>query len=243
MPEGPTIVILKEEVAQFKGKKVLEVSGNTKEDKERALHQQVVDFKSWGKHFLICFPHFTIRIHFMLFGSYRINEEKDARPRLTLKFTNGYINFYTCSIKMLEGNLDDIYNWSADIMSPDWNAAAARKKLKASPKMLACDALLEQDIVAGSGNIIKNEVLFRTKIHPLSEVGKLPGKQLKLLIDETHNYAFDFLAWKKQFELKKHWLVNTRKICPRCNIPLEKDHLGKHKRRTFFCNNCQVLYK
>jgi len=63
--------------------------------------------------------------------------------------------------------------------------------------MLACDALLDQHIFSGSGNIIKNEVLFRTRIHPLSLVSKLPTKKLTELIKETHNYAFDFLEWKK----------------------------------------------
>ena len=32
MPEGPSIVILKEEVQAFKGKKILNVSGNSKID-------------------------------------------------------------------------------------------------------------------------------------------------------------------------------------------------------------------
>lgn len=243
MPEGPSIVILKEAVAQFKGKEVVEVGGNTKVDIARAAHKKVVDFKSWGKHFLICFDDFTIRIHLMLFGSYRINEEKDAIPRLTLKFSDGYLHFYACSIKIIEEPLDEVYDWAADIMSPQWDAAAAKKKLKAHPDMLACDALLDQDIFAGSGNIVKNEVLFRIKMHPLSEVGKLPAKQLKLLVDETHNYAFDFLEWKKKFELKKHWLAHTKRTCSRCQIPLVKEYMGKHNRRTFFCNNCQVLYK
>ena len=243
MPEGPSIVILKELVESFKGKEVIDVSGNTKVDKDRARHQQVVNFKSWGKHFLICFKDFTIRIHFMLFGSFRINEEKDAAPRLTLKFRNGYINFYSCSVKLIEEDPDSIYDWSEDIMSPDWDPAKARKKLKDHPVMLACDALLDQHIFAGSGNIIKNEVLFRIKIHPLSKVGKLPAKQLKLLIDETRNYAFDFLEWKKKFELRKHWLAHTKKTCARCNIPLIKEYLGKYNRRTFYCNNCQVLYE
>ena len=64
----------------------------------------------------------------------------------------------------------------------------------------------------------------------------------KLLIKEDRDYAFDFLKWKKAFELKQHWLAHTKKICPRCNIPLMKEHLGKTNRRTFYCNNCQVLY-
>jgi endonuclease-8 len=80
MPEGPTIVILKELVQDFKGKKVLAASGNTKIEKERAAGRKITEFKSWGKHFLVCFSDFTIRIHFMLFGSYRINEERDMPP-------------------------------------------------------------------------------------------------------------------------------------------------------------------
>jgi endonuclease-8 len=243
MPEGPSIVILRELVGEFEGKKVLTVSGNSKEDIDRLKNKTVVSFQSWGKHFLICFKGFFVRIHFMLFGSYRINEQKDAIPRLSLKFKNGELNFYACSVKLADGDPDDVYDWSADIMSPEWDAKAALKNLKAHPEMLACDALLDQDIFSGSGNIIKNEVLFRTKVHPLNMLGMLPARQLKLLVAETHNYAFDFLRWKKAFELRKHWQAHTKRICPRCKIPLVKEYLGKTNRRTFYCNNCQILHK
>jgi endonuclease-8 len=93
MPEGPSIIILKELAAQFKHHKVIKVTGNSKTEKERAQGQIVIDFKSWGKHFLICFNDFTIKIHFMLWGSYLINEERDLEPRLSLEFENGKMNF------------------------------------------------------------------------------------------------------------------------------------------------------
>lgn len=243
MPEGPSIVILREHAALFKGKKVIAVSGNSKTQKERALDQPVIDFKSWGKHFLICFEHFTIKIHFLLFGSYRINEERQMEPRLSLGFKNGVMNFYACSVKILEGDLDDIYDWTADVMSDVWDAKAAKSKLAQSPQMLACDALLDQNIFAGSGNIIKNEVLFRLKIHPNSLIGKLPPRKLNQLVNEVRNYSFDFLKWKKAYELRKHWLAHTKTICPRCHIRLIKEYMGKTNRRTFYCAQCQVLYK
>lgn len=242
MPEGPSIVILKELAEPFRGKKVLAVAGNTKVEKERALRQTVTDFRTWGKHFLICFPKFTIKIHLMLFGSYRIDEERELTPRLSLKFRNGIIRFYACSVTILEQPLDEVYDWTADVMSDAWNAKAARKKLQQQPKMLVCDALLDQNIFAGSGNIIKNEVLFRIRVHPESRVGSLPARKLSALINETRNYSFDFLNWKKQYVLRKHWLVHTKRTCPRCNIPLTKAHLGKYKRRSFFCEKCQKLY-
>jgi endonuclease VIII len=102
--------------------------------------------------------------------------------------------------------------------------------------------LLDQNIFSGVGNIIKNEVLFRIKVHPLSLVSKLPAAKLNALVREASAYSFDFLKWKKEFVLKKHWLAHTKKICPRDKEPLEKKHLGKTKRRSFYCNKCQYLY-
>ena len=39
----------------------------------------------------------------MLFGSYSINQPKEGRAaRLHLRFKNGEMNFYACSVKFLE---------------------------------------------------------------------------------------------------------------------------------------------
>jgi endonuclease-8 len=242
MPEGPSIVILKEAVQEFKGKKLIEIGGNTKIELPDVVGQPVKDFKSWGKHFLICFPKHTIRIHFMLFGSYRINEKKETPPRLSLQFSNGELNFYACSVKLLEDDPDKIYDWTADVMNKSWRPRKAGLKLKNIPNTMVCDALLDQSIFAGVGNIIKNEVLFRIRVHPESRVSKLPLKKLSALIKEARDYSFDFLEWKKAFVLKKHWLIHTKKTCPRCDLAVIKKYAGKTRRRSFFCTNCQILY-
>lgn len=243
MPEGPSIVILKEEVQQFTGQKILSVSGNSKIDQKRLENQTVIAFKSWGKHFLICFEGFTLKIHFLLFGTYRVNERRDMPVRLNLTFKNGEINFYSCSIKFLEEDLDTLYDWTTDVMNDNWNPKTAKEKLKQVPEKLVCDALLEQDIFSGVGNIIKNEVLYRIFVHPESKVGKLPATKLKKLIEEARIYSFEFLEWKKNYELKKHWLAHTKKECLRCNLPITRKHTGVKKRRSFFCLNCQLLYQ
>ncbi|WP_346766850.1 endonuclease [Pseudoflavitalea sp. G-6-1-2] len=242
MPEGPSIIILKERVAPFEGKKLLAVGGNTKAFDIQTLRNKKVSFKSWGKHFLICFPEFTVRIHFLLFGSYLVNERKEAAPRLQLGFANGEVNFYACSVLKMEEPPDEVYDWSADVMSPDWDEKKALKKLKAVAEMLVCDAILNQHIFAGAGNIFKNEVLWRIRVHPESKIGDIPAAKRKELVREVVKYAFDFLKWKKAYVLKKHWQVHTKKECPRCKIPLHKEYLGKTNRRTFFCENCQKKY-
>lgn len=244
MPEGPSLVIAKEEMQPFIGKKVIAVSGNSKTDKKRILNKKLIAIKTWGKHLLFCFDKFSVRIHFLMFGKYLVNAQREGgSPRLTMQFKNGGIYLYTCSVKFIEGPLDEIYEWSADVLSDEWDAKAAKKKLKAIPEALVTDALLNQTIFAGVGNIIKNEVLYRTKVHPKTRVGDLPAKQLNAIIKEARNYSFDFLKWKKEYTLRKHWLAHTKKTCSRDGDKIVKEYLGKTNRRTFFCNTCQVLYE
>jgi endonuclease-8 len=244
MPEGPSIVILKEQASGFLGKKIVRVEGNTTIEKERLLGQRILALRSWGKHFLVEMDvDFSLRVHFMLFGSYRINEQKSwAAPRLGLGFEPGELNFYACSVRFIEVPLDLLYDWRADVMSEHWDPVLAARRLRAQPDTLVCDALLDQDIFAGVGNIIKNEVLFRIRVHPLSTTGGLPPAKLRELVKEARQYSFDFYEWKKQYVLKKHWLAHTKRICPRCEIPFNKGHLGKTVRRSFYCENCQVRY-
>jgi endonuclease-8 len=242
MPEGPSIVLAKEEIKIFKGKVIQSVNGNAKIDQHRLLNAKILDIKTWGKHLLICFKDFTLKIHFLMFGSYKVNANKESPVRLNLTFKKGEINFYTCSVKYLEGNVNDHYDWTADVMSDDWDPSKAKAKLKKQDRVLICDALLEQDIFSGVGNIIKNEVLYRVRIHPESVVKEIPASKIKKLIDESRIYSFEFLEWKRNYELKKHWLAHTKKICLRCNKPIVKKYTGLKNRRSFFCENCQLLY-
>ena len=244
MPEGPTIVILCEEVAKFRGKVVRNVEGNTRLiDPERMLRKKVLAIRSWGKHFLVQFSGFTLKVHFMLFGRYRVDERKEnASPRLSLGFANGELNLYACSVKYLEGAPEDHYDWRSDVMAPEWDPALARRKLRAMPDALACDALLDQSVFSGVGNIIKNEVLWRIRVSPLSTVGALPAKKLAEMVEEARVYSFQFLEWKKQHVLRKHYQAHQRSYCPRCGMKLRVAHLGRTHRRAFWCEHCQKKY-
>ena len=244
MPEGPSIVILREAAAGFAGRTVLRVAGNSTRDIGRMQGRKVLAVRSWGKHFLLGFSGFGLRIHFLLFGSYRINEDRDRPPRLSLGFSRAEVlNFYACSVRFLEGDLDDHYDWSGDVMNDAWDPAAARRKLRARPDALAADALLDQDVFAGAGNIIKNEVLHRIRVHPESRVGALPPRKLAELVAQAREYSFDFLRWKKACVLKKNYQVHAKSTCPRDGTRLGyRKQLGLARRRAFWCGTCQRLY-
>ena len=223
---------------------VREAGGNSRKiDPQRMLGRKALAFRSWGKHFLVQFSGFTLKVHFMLFGRYRIDERKEnASPRLSLGFANGELNLYACSVQYLEGRPEDHYDWRGDVMADEWDPALARKKLRAMPEALVCDALLDQSVFAGVGNIIKNEVLFRIRVSPLSTVGALPARKLAQMVREARDYSFQFLEWKKAYVLRQHWLAHRKSTCPRCGIKLRIAHLGRTHRRAFWCEHCQPIH-
>lgn len=243
MPEGPSILILKEKLLQFKGKKVLDANGYAKGfDAEMLIGKTLKDIKTWGKHTLLVFPKFAVRVHLMLFGSYYINDRPKKNASLHMQFSNGEINFSISSIKLIEEPLDEVYDWSADILGKAWDTEKTIAKLKAKPKMMICDALLDQKIFAGSGNIIKNESLFRAHLHPESIIGEIPDKKLYELIDEVLKFSIDFLNWRKKGVLTRNLQAHEKDICPRNLIPFHKKDTGKTKRHSYYCEKCQELF-
>ena len=242
MPEGPSIVIVKNALSGFIGKKVLGAAGNAKIDLSLFDGQRLEDIRTWGKHLLLRFPSFTLRIHFLMFGTYLINERKKTPLRLSLHFAKEEINFYTCAVKVIEGDLDVAYDWSADIMSDHWSARKASAKLSLLPRTMVCDALMDQDIFSGVGNIIKNEVLFRIAVHPATLIKNLPTAKRRAMMTEARRYSFEFLEWKQKDTLKAHWKIYHKKICPRDGTKVSKAELGVKKRASFFCRTCQIRY-
>lgn len=239
MPEGPSLVLLREAAARFRRRTVRAVHGNSRLDLQRMQGRRVVSVRSWGKHFLLEFSNFSLRVHMLMFGSWRIDDPKPKPPRLALEFDNGTLYFYASSLQYVEGPLAEAYDWRADVMSPEWDPRLARRKLKRMPEALACDALLDQEVFAGVGNIIKNEVLFRVGVHPESRIGALPARKLGALISQARAYSFEFLEWKRRFVLRQHWQVHRKRDCPVCGTRLSVAVLGTRQRRNFFCPHCQ----
>lgn len=244
MPEGPSILLMKEDLLPFIKEKIISVDGNAQIDKKSLVGKKLQEIRTFGKQTYLIFDEMNVRIHLLMFGSYSVNEhtKPDKSLRLGLNFKKGSIYFYTCSVKVVDNDFLNSIKWEADVLSDKWQPKIAKQKLKQISGTMVCDALLDQDIFSGVGNIIKNEVLFRIGVQPESLIGNLPESKLNALVKEAREYSFDFLKWKRDYVLKKHWMVHTKKSCPKCGQLLTKKYTGKGKRRSFYCNNDQKLY-
>lgn len=244
MPEGPSIILLRERAAPFIGRKIIDVDGDAgKFDVRMLLNCPVVDLKTFGKEFLICLPDFTVRVHLQLFGSYLINERKGGALKLGLIFgEDEELNFYACDTRIIREPLDRVYDWSAEVMHESWNAAKALKKMTAKPDSLIGDVLLDQSIFAGVGNKIKDEVLYEMRVHPESLVGEIGKKKLADIVDTCVSKSFEYLEWEKEGRPDGFLKVHRQKECPVYHTPLTAKKIGKTKRQSYFCESCQKLY-
>ena len=248
--EGPSLYLAARQLKPFKGQTVLSVSGNTKIEKERMLKKKVKNIFSWGKHLVIQFDDFALRTHFLLFGAFEAavgdstltgDYRRAYVPRLQLDFENGAIKLFNCSVKFLEtANAKADYDFSIDIMSTKWDADKAFDSVFSKPNAEIADILLDQNIFAGVGNIIKNEVLWRARIHPETKVKNITSSQLKALIAETKRFSLLFYKWRKVFLLRKHLDIYQKSICPRCGAKVKREKTGKRNRISHFCPDCQV---
>lgn len=251
--EGPSLFLAAEQLQPFSGKRIERVAGNSTIGIQRLEGQTVEEIFSWGKHLVFQLESFALRVHFMLWGTFAAtvmgrsvtgDYRRGGPPRLVLEFPNGEITIWAASVRFVEGaNVKAAYDFTADVMSDRWDGRGALVKVRAFPRAEIADVLLDQAIFAGVGNIIKNEVLFRVGVHPLTKVGALPAATLRELVEQARQYSFEFLEWKKAFVLRQHWLVHNKGICPRCNGRLKRAYLGTRERRTFYCERCQKRFR
>lgn len=188
MPEGPTLVVFKKRLQQFEGRKVTESDGYNNPFSEEISGKILKKINTYGKNLILDFEDFIITVHFGLFGSFLVDDSKKVNASFSLFFDDHFINFYVVKIKKLE-NLDSFDN-EIDVFSDEFQIEKTEKLLfgKYADKKVG-DILLNQDVFPGLGNIIRNEVLFLSKIHPESTVDKIPAKKIKDLLINIKEFS------------------------------------------------------
>ena len=114
------------------------------------------------------------------------------------------------------------------------------------------NALMDQKIIAGIGNIYASEILYKAKINPLRKVNSLSQNDLNSIITFTkiilkrsidvggttirdHMQPDGSLGYFKQ-KLQVYGKVNEK--CKTCNSYIVKEVISN--RSTFICKHCQI---
>ena len=134
--------------------------------------------------------------------------------------------------------------------SKDLNVNYFKSKVASSKREIK-SILLDQQIIAGLGNIYASEILFRSKISPLRTSETIRNKEWSQIIKYTQSVLeeaienngttisnfrrVDDKTGKFQQFLKVY--DKKEKPCPDCGIPIQR--IVQQQRSTFFCPECQ----
>ncbi len=242
MPEGPSILLLRQQLLPFKGKIVKNAGGYGKMPTGWLKKKKLNDIRTWGKHLLLVFAGGTVRVHLGLFGNVLVNETKQVNPSFYLHFANGEINGYVVRAQKLEKPLEEIYDWKVDILGPEFDPAHVKKLLKSQAEKTIDDVLMNQDIFSGVGNKIRNEALYLARIHPQSITGKIPPPKINALINAVVKYArlfYDNL--RNTGEHQSFHVYQQEHAADGSEVTMKV--LTRSRRKIFFSEHHQKLYK
>lgn len=125
------------------------------------------------------------------------------------------------------------------------------KKLLTLKKMAIKNLLMDQHIIAGIGNIYANEILFRSRIHPLRPANSLTLEEISdlfkniraVLSDAIDHFGTSYTAYRtiegERGENQNFLNVyqKTTEPCLYCGRPIQK--MIVNSRSTFYCPICQ----
>ena len=241
MPEGPSILHLRNELLPFKGKIVKKAGGYGPMPTAWINGKKLIDIQTWGKHLLLMFSNGTVKVHRGMFGDVLVNERKKVNRSLFLEFAKGEINGYVVRAEKLKAPVDEVYDWRTDILSESFDAAYVKELLKTQADKTIDDVLMDQNIFTGVGNIIRNEALYLAGIHPQSIVGKIPAAKTTKLIKEVVKYAKHWYALMEKDKRLTFHVYQQEYAADGSEVTMKV--LQRSKRKVFFSEHKQVLYK
>ncbi|KAK7137942.1 hypothetical protein R3I94_013550 [Phoxinus phoxinus] len=261
MVEGPGCTLNGEKIRSRvqKGQKVLDIGGNRNESNKSSEASTRSSFHSFmgceftgvetlGKELFMYFGFRALRLHFGMNGSLRINPlEKDLKgktPVLVIQLTNDAVCFFdtTAEIRLSDDCEQKVKSMEAlDICSPKFSFSRAVEAVKRESARMLCDVLLDQAVLPGVGNIIKNEALFDSGLNPAVKVKQLTSEQVHHLVKMTRDFTLLFYKCRKNGSpLYKHYKVYKRPNCGQCSGTVTVCRLGDNGRMTYYCQRCQT---
>jgi formamidopyrimidine-DNA glycosylase len=102
-------------------------------------------------------------------------------------------------------------------------------------------ALMDQGFVAGVGNILADEILWQSRLHPRRQIDDMSEHERAQLFTTMHRVLRQAVEGYDYIPRKRSWLTHVRGLpdaaCPRCGTRLARTVAAG--RTTYFCPSCQ----
>jgi endonuclease VIII len=223
----------------------------------------ILDVSSRGKHLLVRLSgNLTLRTHMRMHGSWHIYRagERWLRPARNARVILENEEFVAVGFSIpvaemiptdRESRAAELQRLGPDLLSSSFDRDEARRRLELQGDQQIAEALLDQSVMAGIGNVYKSEILFLAAIDPRTPVSALSRARLDEVIELSLNLlarnADGSVARRGSRQTTRYSAPDRRlwvygragRSCFRCGTPILRSLQGRNARVTYWCSACQ----
>jgi endonuclease-8 len=222
--------------------------------------------RSIGKHLRIEFSgDLVLRTHMRMNGQWHIYRtgERWRRSRLSMRIVIATDEFVAVGFDVPVAEFlrakdlarhPQLGRLGPDLLSDAFDEAEALGRLKMAADQSISDALLDQRVMAGIGNVFKCEILFVCGVDPFRAVGTVSDEEAQQLVRGARALLRANVAEPRDLPAARFQRRTTRfmnpdarlwvygrggRPCRRCGAPIASRKQGESARLTYWCPVCQ----
>ena len=258
MPEGDTVWLAARRLHDaLAGRVLVRTDFRVPQHADADLRgRSVLEVVARGKHLLTRIEGgTTLHTHFRMDGTWHLYRPGDRwtggpewQVRAVLENPEWQAVGYRLPVVELLPTADEhrvVGHLGPDVLGPDWDPEEAVRRLEADPEREVGQALLDQRVLAGPGNLYRVEALFLEGTSPWARAADAP---LRRLVDRLHRLMrANRDHWKQSTTGslrpgEDHWVFERQgRPCRRCGTRVLSAEQGPapQQRLTYWCPHCQ----
>ena len=264
MPEGDTIFQTAAALRPLLvGQQILRASARTPGPQmHRVVGARVTAVEPMGKHLMIHFDNdLVLHTHMRMTGTWHRYAPREPwriaawRARVILEVPGHVVVCFNApTAELMPARAAPLHptltGLGPDLLATDFSADEAFARLRARTDMEIAEALLDQRVMAGIGNVFKSEILFIEGINPWTPVATLDDAQLQAVIATARRLLQDNVDPGRPRRVTTRGDPHARgstyvygranRPCTRCATPIRVKRQGALNRPTYWCANCQL---
>lgn len=227
--------------------------------KDKLIGKTFIDIERKGKFLIFKLDDIYLISHLRMEGKFyyqRKEETLNKHIHMVFSLDNDYELRYQDTRKfgrMITKDDNSLYTTAPlNHLGPDANSLIDSDSLfnKLNKKSIPIkEALLNQELIAGLGNIYVDEVLAKVHISPFRVSNMLTHEELLLILEASKEILNKAILYKGTTirsytsslgvfgEYQSFLLVHTKTTCPYCKGAITKTRVGG--RGTYYCEKCQ----
>jgi endonuclease-8 len=196
-----------------------------------------------GKHLIIEFSdELTLHTHMRMNGTWHLYRagERWRRPRSDMRVVIRTEDFeavgFNIPVAEFHRGAPDLQRLGPDVLATDFDQAEAIRRMRLHDAGEIANVLLNQNVIAGIGNIYKSEALFAAGVNPFARVESLDDAVLSRVIKHARSIMRRAASGPAD---RRALYRRGGQPCRKCGTAIEARKQGFDARGTYWCPKCQ----